>query len=79
MLQAKINLTHRLDSSNNVALHCKIKEIIANSLGQIQTCKEDFPEHGRVVYSSVSMLIQYFLPTLTISVVYYQVSSLSKL
>ena len=42
-------------------------------LHELQTCKEDFPEGGRLVYSSVTMLIQYLLPTITISVAYYQI------
>ena len=42
-------------------------------LHELQTCKEDFPEGGRLVYSGVTMLIQYLLPTITISVAYYQI------
>ena len=42
-------------------------------LHELQTCKEDFPEGGRLVYSSVTMLIQYLLPTITISVAYIQI------
>ena len=54
-------------------VNCIMKDILAKGLSQIYSCREDFPEHGRVVYSSVSMVIQYFLPTLTISVAYYQI------
>ena len=39
----------------------------------LQSCKEDFPKHGRLVYSTVTMVIMYLLPTITISVAYYQV------
>eukprot|EP00095_Tigriopus_kingsejongensis_P011593 maker-scaffold297_size217559-snap-gene-1.19 protein:Tk11593 transcript:maker-scaffold297_size217559-snap-gene-1.19-mRNA-1 annotation:"neuropeptide f receptor" len=37
------------------------------------SCKEDFPESGRLVYSSITMIIQYLLPTITISIAYFQI------
>lgn len=48
-------------------------EILPKWLKELQTCTEDFPPYGRLVYSSSSMIIQYLLPTITISVAYYQI------
>ena len=61
------------DDGGRDRVNCIMKDILAKGLSQIYSCREDFPEHGRVVYSSVSMVIQYFLPTLTIAVAYYQI------
>merc|ERR1712126_237815 len=61
------------NATSDVRVNCIFKDILAKGLSQIYSCREDFPEHGRVVYSSVSMVIQYLLPTLTISVAYYQI------
>ncbi len=55
--------------------NCMFKALIPRWLHELQSCKEDFPKGGRVVYSAVSMFIQYLLPTITISVAYYQASS----
>ena len=54
-------------------LNCLLADIIPRYLGELQTCKEDFPKHGRIIYSSGSMFIQYLLPTLTISIAYWQI------
>ena len=54
-------------------INCLIADIIPRYLGELQSCKEDFPQHGRIIFSSVSMVIQYLLPTLTISIAYWQI------
>ncbi|CAB4060485.1 NPFR [Lepeophtheirus salmonis] len=61
------------DTIENVRLNCILKDIIPRWLGELQSCREDFPTNGRFVYSSITMLIQYLLPTITISVAYYQI------
>lgn len=57
----------------NARLNCMLQEIIPRWLHELQSCKEDFPESGRLVYSSITMIIQYLLPTITISIAYYQI------
>ena len=55
-------------------IHCKLtQEILPRWLDELKTCKEEFPPYGRLVYSCSTMLIQYLLPTITISVAYYQI------
>ena len=54
-------------------VNCLIADIIPRYLGELQSCKEDFPKHGRIIFSSISMVIQYLLPTLTIAVAYCQI------
>ncbi len=49
------------------------EEIIPKWLTKLQSCKEDFPPYGRLVYSSITMFIQYLLPTITIAIAYYQI------
>ena len=50
-----------------------LQQILPRWLHELQTCKEDFPDHGRVIYSAVAIIIQYLLPTITISVAYFQI------
>ena len=58
----------------DLTINCKLAdEILPKWLKELQTCTEDFPPYGRLVYSSSSMIIQYLLPTITISVAYYQI------
>ena len=58
----------------DLTINCKlVAEILPKWLKELQTCTEDFPPYGRLVYSSSSMIIQYLLPTITISVAYYQI------
>ena len=58
----------------DLTINCKLAhDILPKWLNELQTCKEDFPPYGRLVYSSSSMIIQYLLPTITISVAYYQI------
>ena len=59
------------DDPNRV--NCLLADIIPKYLGELQSCKEDFPKHGRIIFSSISMVIQYLLPTLTIAVAYCQI------
>ena len=54
-------------------VNCLLADIIPKYLGELQSCKEDFPKHGRIIFSSISMVIQYLLPTLTIAVAYCQI------
>lgn len=42
-------------------------------LHELQSCKEDFPKNGRLIYSTITIIIQYFVPTITISVANYQI------
>jgi len=60
-----------MDDPNRV--NCLLADIIPKYLGELQSCKEDFPKHGRIIFSSISMVIQYLLPTLTIAVAYCQI------
>ena len=60
-----------MDDPNRV--NCLLEDIIPKYLGELQSCKEDFPKHGRIIFSSISMVIQYLLPTLTIAVAYCQI------
>ena len=60
-------------SDEDDRIGCLLADIIPEHLGELQSCKEDFPKHGRIIYSSVSMVIQYLLPTLTISIAYWQI------
>lgn len=63
-----------LASLADLTINCKLThEILPKWLNQLQSCKEDFPPYGRLVYSSSSMIIQYLLPTITISIAYYQI------
>ena len=56
------------------AINCMLTEqILPKWLNELQSCKEEFPPYGRLVYSCSSMIIQYLLPTITISVAYYQI------
>merc|ERR1711963_282378 len=58
----------------DATINCKLtEEIFPKYLDQLQTCKENFPPYGRFVYSCSSMIIQYLLPTITISIAYYQI------
>jgi hypothetical protein len=66
------------DTAEQIRLNCMLKEILPKWLNELQSCKEDFPPHGRLIYSSITMIIQYLLPTITISMAYYQVSTLYK-
>ena len=53
----------------DATINCKLtEEIFPKYLDQLQTCKENFPPYGRFVYSCSSMIIQYLLPTITISI-----------
>ncbi|CAB4058982.1 NPFR [Lepeophtheirus salmonis] len=61
------------DTVENVRLNCILQDIMPQWLGELQSCREDFPTNGRFVYSSITMLIQYLLPTITISIAYYQI------
>ena len=56
-----------------------LADIIPKYLSKLQTCKEDFPKHGRIIFSSIAMVIQYLLPTLTIVVAYCQIYAQLKL
>jgi len=61
-------------SLTDLIVNCKInQEIIPRLLGELKTCKEEFPPYGRLVYSCSCQFIQYVLPTITISVAYYQI------
>ena len=40
---------------------------------ELQSCKEEFPPHGRLLYSSLTALIQYLLPMVTVSYAHYQI------
>ena len=56
-------------SLTDLIVNCKInQEIIPRLLGELKTCKEEFPPYGRLVYSCSCQFIQYVLPTITISV-----------
>jgi hypothetical protein len=56
-----------------VRVDCMLKAIMPPWLNELQTCKEDFPKNGRMAYSSVTMAIQYLLPTITITFAYFQI------
>ena len=57
----------------DATINCKLtEEIFPKYLDQLQTCKENFPPYGRFVYSCSSMIIQYLLPTITISIGKYE-------
>ena len=60
--------------TEDIRLNCLLKEILPRWLNELQSCKEDFPKHGRLIFSSITMVIQYLLPTITISVAYLQVT-----
>jgi len=62
-----------IEEREEVRLNCILQAILPRWLNELQSCKEDFPRHGRLIYSSITMVIQYLLPTITISVAYYQV------
>ena len=66
-----LNTEDGADDPNRV--NCLLADIIPKYLGELQSCKEDFPKHGRIIFSSISMVIQYLLPTLTIAVAYCQI------
>ncbi len=67
-----------IEEREDVRLNCILQAILPRWLNELQSCKEDFPRHGRLIYSSITMVIQYLLPTITISVAYYQVRVQSK-
>ena len=33
-------------------VNCLLADIIPKYLGELQSCKEDFPKHGRIIFSS---------------------------
>ena len=62
------------NEDDNAIINCKLsQEILPRLLDGVKTCREEFPPFGRLVYSCSSMVIQYLLPTITISVAYYQI------
>ncbi len=86
MFDKKVSLRDFSQISLSKKTHGFFKDLFAKSvclkmffhsrlLHELQSCKEDFPEGGRLAYSSVTMIIQYLLPTITISVAYYQVET----
>ncbi len=67
-------LARDIIEDTDLAINCKLShEILPKWLNELQSCKEEFPPYGRLVYSCSSMIIQYLLPTITISVAYYQI------
>jgi len=69
-----LSLAEFESSSESERLGCMMREVAPQHLAELQSCKESFPfTHGRLIYSGVSLAIQYLLPTITISVAYYQV------
>ena len=62
------------NEDDSTIINCKLsQEILPRLLDGVKTCREEFPPFGRLVYSCSSMVIQYLLPTITISVAYYQI------
>ena len=62
------------DYSDEATINCKItEEIFPKWLSELQSCGEYFPPYVRLVYSCLSMAIQYLLPTITISIAYFQI------
>ena len=55
-------------SDADLLLDCKTEEIFPKYISQLQTCKEDFPPYGRLVFSTSCMIIQYLLPTISIAI-----------
>ncbi len=75
LLNGTLGLESPLEVSTDDRVNCLFAEITPRWLHELQSCKEDFPENGRLIYSAVTMIIQYLLPTITISVAYYQASA----
>ena len=43
--------------TEDIRLNCLLKEILPRWLNELQSCKEDFPKHGRLIFSSITMVI----------------------